>query len=443
MFELLNATEKGLGNGETPIFPIQILKMKEDVTYNEDDYKLAIKNMDAALNGELKFKAPNFDIFIRSCQVSAKRLFPNFLFLEADYNQNEKWKAEDPERWRWEMACMGCRTRVFDDINGDKTAIGRGNLSFSTINLVRPAILLRKELDDIMNSDDEKIKEVAEKQIIERYIAEIKKTAEFVADQLYDRYQFQRKAKAKQFPFLLGQGVWKDGETLDPNDQVGDIINTGTLSIGFIGLAEALKALIGKHHGESKEAQEIGLQVVKTIRDVCDAYRDKYKLNYSCLATPAEGLSGRFTAIDRKEFGVIEGVTDRDYYTNSCHVPVYYPITAAEKIAIEAPYHKICNAGHILYVEMDGDVSKNLQAYMKIVREMYYSNTGYGAINHPVDRCLSCNYEGVIEDECPKCGETEMIDRIRRITGYLVGGLNRWNSFKKAEERDRVKHGIK
>lgn len=440
MFELLNATEKGVGDGETPVFPIQILKIKEGVTYDEDDFWLAYNNYEKAKKGELKYKAPNFDIFVRACEVSAKRLFPNFVFLDSSFNKHEKWNPDDPERWRYEIATMGCRTRVFDDVNGEKTTIGRGNLSFTSINLVRPAILAMKKKKHLIENKTDP--ETAEKIVVEEYLQNIRELAEFAADQLYARYLFQRKAKGKQFPFLMGQNAWKGGKSVGPNDNVGDVINSGTLSIGFIGLAEALVALIGKHHGESMEAQELGLKIVGTIRKVCDEYKEKYKLNYSCLATPAEGLSGRFTALDRKEFGIIPGITDREYYTNSSHVPVYYPIPAYKKIHIESQYHKLENAGHIVYVEMDAEAKKNIPAFMKLVREMHLSDAGYGAINHPVDRCLKCGHEGAIDDACPICGETEAIDKIRRITGYLVGTLDRWNSFKKAEEKDRVKHTI-
>lgn len=439
MHKLLDATEKGLGNGETPIFPIQIFKVKEGVNFSERDYSLALSEdgIENVIEGNLDFENPNFDLFLKACKVSAKRLFPNFLYLDAPFNKHDKWNSEDPERWRHEMASMGCRTRVFDDINGERTAIGRGNLSFSTANLVRPAI---EAVNEAINEARGGFKENIQEEAIKIYMNKVSETIDLIAEQLYDRYLFQKKAKAKQFPFLLGQGVWKTGQELGPDDSVGSAADTGTLSIGFIGLAEALKMLTGKHHGECEKSQELGISIVSMIREICDKHRDEKMLNYSCIATPAEGLAGRFTLIDREEFGEIAGVTDKEYYTNSSHVPVYFPITAHEKIKIEAPYHKLTNAGHILYVEIDGSARKNLRAYIKIVREMFMNEVGYGAINHPVDRCLRCGHESEIDDSCPKCGESNLIDRIRRITGYLVGGLDRWNSFKKAEERDRVKH---
>lgn len=419
MHELLNAVEKGLADGETPIFPISILKVKDGITFSQKDYDIAINDLEGAFAGNYQFEAPNFDIFLRACQVSAKRLFPNFIFLDSTFNKHELWNIEDPLKYEKEVSSMGCRTRVFDNINGAKTSIGRGNISFSTINLVRLAIISNKDK--------------------ELYIKKVRKTSELVAEQLLERFEFQKKAKAKQFPFLVGQNLWKN-KGLSQNENVGDELNSGTLSIGFIGLAEALKCLTGYHHAESKESQEFGLRIVKEIRDVCEEYKNKYNLNFSCLATPSEGLSGRFTSIDRKEFGTIDGVTDREYYTNSCHCPVYYNMSALDKISIEAPYHELCNAGHILYVELDGSPKDNLKPYIKIVKQMHDKNVGYGAINHPVDRCLNCSYEGSFnDDKCPLCGSSE-INKIRRITGYLVGGMDRWNSYKKAEERDRIKH---
>jgi ribonucleoside-triphosphate reductase len=445
MFSLLKATEKGLGDGETPIFPIQIFKVKEGISFNEEDFELAINNIDDATSGKLKFKAPNFDLFVRSCVVSAKRLFPNFSFLDSTFNKHDGWDINDPDRYRYEMAYMGCRTRVFDNRFDERSAWGRGNISFTSINLVQIAIQSRITAENYFLADVEKhssarIEKDVQAMATSLFMNELKLTCDLVAAQLYDRYKFQCTAKAKQFPFLMGQGVWMDGEKLKPNDRVEDQIKHGTLSMGYIGLAEALKMLTGKHHGESAESQELGLKIVGSIRALNNIYSERYDLNYSCLATPAEGLSGRFTAIDRNKYGEIAGVTDREYYTNSNHVPVYYPITAVEKIRIEAPYHELTNAGHILYVEMDAEAKKNIVAFMKIIREMNNSNAGYSSINHPIDRCVKCGYDGAIEKSCPICGETEQIDRIRRITGYLVGTTDRWNSFKKAEEKDRVKH---
>ena len=425
---LLKATEQGLGRGETPIFPIQIFKVKNGVNYSEEDFSFAMANIEEALNNNLNYNAPNFDLFIRSCVVSSKRLFPNFVFLDASFNQNDKWDANDPERFKYELATMGCRTRVYDNRFGEKTSWGRGNLSFTTVNLVRIAL----EAKSISAPKNDNIIDVFYNKLIE--------TFDFVAEQLIERYQFQCTAKAKQFPFLMGQGIWSDGEKLSPRDRVEELLKNGSISIGFIGLAETLKVLIGKHHGESDKAQTLGLSIVKSMRDMCNKFADKYNLNFSLLSTPAEGLSGRFTSIDRKQFGIIKGVTDREYYTNSSHIPVYYNISAFDKIRIEAPYHALTNAGHILYVEMDTEAKKNISAFMQLVDQMKKADAGYVSINHPVDRCTRCGFEAEIGTSCPQCGDIDHIDRIRRITGYLVGTLDRWNSYKQAEERDRVKH---
>lgn len=438
-FALLKALEEGLGRGETPIFPIHIFKVKDGLSYSEEDFELAINNMDQALAGELDYKTPNFDLFVRSCVVSSKRLFPNFVFLDAPFNRHEKWDINDPERFKYEIATMGCRTRVFEDLHGEKTSWSRGNLSFTTINLVRLAIEARQMAEEhSVDADEEKVQEWTH----EYFLNMLNDTCELVAEQLYDRYKFQCTAKAKQYPFLMGQGLWTGGEELAPSDRVEEVLKHGSLCIGYIGLAEALKAMFGKHHGESEDSQVKGLGIVSMIQLKCLEYRKKYDLNYSCLATPAEGLAGRFTGIDRKKYGSITGVTDREYYTNSNHVPVYYPITAHEKIMIEQPYHALTPGGHILYVEMDAEAKKNTVAFMQLIRTMHLNGVGYGSVNHPVDRCTVCGHEGSIEDACPDCGETERIDRIRRITGYLVGTTDRWNSYKKAEERDRVKHGL-
>lgn len=436
MLALLKATERGLGRGETAIFPIQIFKVKDDINFSLEDFNKAINNIDDAIAGKIKFKTTNFDIFLLSCIVSSKRLFPNFLFLDSSFNKNDKWKIDDPKRYIYELATMGCRTRVYDNLFGERTCIGRGNDSFSTINFVRLAILSTLEAEQI-----HKEKKAIEKEAIKIFFDKLKYMGDITAKQLYERYNFQCTAKAKQFPFLMGQGLWMEGESLKPNDRVEDVLKHGTLSIGFIGLAEALKMLIGKHHGESDEAQDLGLKIVGYLRELCDGYSKEYNLNYSCLATPAEGLSGRFTTIDRKEFGIIPGVTDRKYYTNSNHVPVYYPISAHDKISKEAPYHKLTNAGHILYVEMDTEAKKNIVAYLMLIKTMKDKDSGYVSINHPVDRCTECGLEAEIEDRCPKCN-SDKIYRIRRITGYLTGTLDSWNSYKQAEEKDRVKHSI-
>jgi anaerobic ribonucleoside-triphosphate reductase len=446
MFALLKATEKGLGKGETPVFPIQIFKVKDGLNFSEEDFELAINNIDDALSNKLTYKTKNFDLFVQSCVVSSKRLFPNFAFLDAPFNVNPAWKEDDEDRFKYEIAYMGCRTRVFTNRHGETSTWGRGNISFTTLNLVRLAIEAKQEAKkyyetEIKINGYEKMRQNVEAFAIQMYFNSLGSILEIVSKQLYERYKFQCTAKAKQFPFLVGQGIWMDGENLKPDERVEDLLKHGSLSIGYIGLAEALKMLVGEHHGESDRAQEVGLEVVGFIREACDKFAEVYDLNFSCIATPAEGLSGRFTTIDKAEFGVIPGVTDREYYTNSNHIPVYYSTTAYEKIQKEAPYHALTNAGHICYVEMDAEAKKNIVAFMKLIKAMKDAGVGYGSINHPVDRCTICAHEGVIETACPNCGETEMIDRIRRITGYLTGTLDRWNSFKKAEERDRTKHG--
>lgn len=402
---VLLAQEAGLGNGETPIFPIHIFKIKDGVNYNPTD--------------------PNYDLFKLACRVSAKRLFPNFSFIDAPYNL-KYYKEGNPDT---EIAYMGCRTRVIGNTYDPSREIvtGRGNLSFTSINLPRLAIkadhnvgLFFDMLEDMMD---------------------------LAIDQLMHRFRIQCQKRVRNFPFLMGQGIWIDSDKLAPDDTVGEILKHGTLSVGFIGLAECLKALIGAHHGESEEARELGIEIITAMRNRIDEESKRTGLNFSLLATPAEGLSGRFVRMDAKKYGVIEGVTDRDYYTNSFHVPVYYPISAFEKIKIEAPYHELTNAGHISYIELDGDPLENLSAFEKIVRCMKESGIGYGAINHPVDRDPCCGYTGIIGDTCPCCGrkehtDTVAFDRIRRITGYLVGTLDRFNNAKRTEEHDRVKHNI-
>ena len=400
---LLSATEAGLGNGETPIFPIQIFRVKEGVNYNPGD--------------------PNYDLFKHALKCSAKRLFPNFSFQDAPFNL-QYYKPGHPET---EIAYMGCRTRVIGNNFDPEREIsnGRGNLSFTSINLPRLAIKAEGN--------------------IEKFFESLDSMMDLVFDQLMERFEIQARKRVRNYPFLMGQGVWIDGEKLKWDDEVREVIKHGTLSVGFIGLAETLKALIGEHHGESEKAQKLGLEIITHMRKRCDDKCDETGLNWSLLATPAEGLSGRFVKIDRKKFGSIEGVTDRDYYTNSFHVPVHYDVAAARKIRLEAPYHALTNAGHISYVELDGDTTQNLEAFEKIVRLMKESGIGYGSINHPVDRDPVCGYNGIIGDSCPNCGRTENdthFERIRRITGYLVGTLDRFNNAKRSEEHDRVKHGI-
>lgn len=402
---VLLATEAGLGFGETAIFPIHIFKVKEGVNYNPGD--------------------PNYDLFKLAMRVSAKRLFPNFSFVDAPFNL-AYYKEGRPET---EVAYMGCRTRVLANVYSpdDSVVYGRGNLSFTSINLPRIAINANKS--------------------IERFFDDLDRKIDLVAKQLLDRFAIQCTKKVKNYPFLMGQGVWIHSEGLKPNDSVAEILRHGTLSIGFIGLAETLVALVGKHHGESEEARNLGLEIVSFMRTRCDELSAKHNLNFTLLATPAEGLSGRFVRLDKEKYGEIPGVTDREYYTNSFHVPVYYPISAYDKIKIEAPYHALTNAGHITYVELDGDTANNLEAFESVIRCMKEAGIGYGSVNHPVDRDPVCGYNGIIGDECPKCHRHEEegdlhFERIRRITGYLVGTLDRFNDAKLAEERDRVKHKI-
>ena len=399
---LLLTTEAGLGNGETPIFPIQIFRVKEGINYNPGD--------------------PNYDLFKLAIRVSAKRMFPNFSFIDAPFNL-QYYKPGD---YHTEAAYMGCRTRVIGNVYDPTREIvtGRGNLSFTTINLPRLAIEAHGDLD--------------------KFYASLDDMMDLVVDQLVFRFKIQCRKHVKNFPFLMGQGVWIDSEKLSENDSIAEILKHGTLSMGFIGLAECLKALIGVHHGESPEAQKLGLDIITRMRKRMDDESERTHLNFSLLATPAEGLSGRFVRMDKKRYGEIPGVTDRDYYTNSFHIPVYYNISAFRKIKLEAPYHALTNGGHISYIELDGDPLKNLDAFEQIVRCMKEQGIGYGAINHPIDRDPSCGYTGIIDDECPCCHRKEeeiAFERIRRITGYLVGTLDRFNNAKRAEEHDRVKHG--
>lgn len=359
---ILMAEDAGLGHGETPIFPIHIFKVKEGVNYNEGD--------------------PNYDLFKLSMKVSAKRLFPNYVFLDAPFNL-QYYKPGHPET---EVATMGCRTRVMGNVYDPERQISysRGNLSFTSINLPRLAIEAHH---------DEKV-----------FYEKLDKMLELVAQQLLDRFEIQAAKRVYNYPFLMGQSVWLDSDQLGPNDEVREVLKHGTLSIGFIGLAEALTALYGHHHGESDEMQKKGLEIVGHMREFCDAKSQKMKMNFTLLATPAEGLSGRFTRMDQKKYGIIPGVTDREYYTNSFHIPVWYNISAYDKIQKEGPYHALTNAGHISYVELDGDTANNLEAFESVVRCMHDAGVGYGSINHPVDRDPVCGYVGVIGDVCPRCG---------------------------------------
>ena len=404
--ELLNTTYEGVGNGETAIFPIQIWKKKRGVSYLPGD--------------------PNYDLYRFACKVTARRFFPNFLNLDASYNQDDAWNPEDPERYYHEVATMGCRTRVYENRFGPKTSIGRGNLSFTTVNLPGIAIRCRAYED--------------REERLQAFFALLEEVCDITAKQLDERFRFQATALAKQFPMLMS-GMWLGSEKLGPNDPIAPVINQGTLGIGFIGLAECLVALVGKHHGESAEAQELGLRIVRFMGSKVEEYCKVYQHNYSVLATPAEGLAGRFTKIDRKMFGVIEGVDDRDYYTNSNHVPVYYPCSPSKKARIEGPYHELTRGGHIFYVEMDVDATHNPEAIMAVVDLMDKYNIGYGSVNHNRVRCLDCGFETAAKglEECPRCGSRNL-DILQRITGYLVGTTERWNAAKKAELKDRVVH---
>ena len=406
MREILLSTYEGVGDGETAIFPIQIWKKKRGVNYLPEDR--------------------NFDLYQLACKVTARRFFPNFLNLDATFNQTDEWRPDDPLRYEHEVATMGCRTRVFENRFGPKTSIGRGNISFSTINIVRMAIECMK----IENKE----------QRIGQFFASLDRMLEVTAQQLHDRYEFQKTALAKQFPLLM-KSLWIGGDKLKPNETIESVINQGTLGIGFIGLAECLVALIGKHHGESEEAQELGLRIVTYMRDRVNDFCERYHHNYSVLATPAEGLAGRFTKRDRKDFGLLKGITDRDYYTNSNHVPVYYKCSARHKAEVEAPYHNLTRGGHIFYVEIDGDATHNPQVIMSVVDMMDRLDMGYGSVNHNRNRCMDCGYENATPElkECPRCHSTN-IDRLQRITGYLVGTTDRWNSGKLAELNDRVTH---
>jgi ribonucleoside-triphosphate reductase len=417
---VLEATKSGLGKGEIPIFPIQIYKCKNGVSYDRDRLREWIKSKETG--SEFFFTSKDFqcnlDLMIKACEVASLRLFPNFLNLDASYNQHEKWDINDPERWRYEVATMGCRTRVFENVNGEKTSVGRGNLSFTTINLVRLAI---------------------EAKSLEEFYESLESVARSVGDQLYDRYQYQRTALARQFGFMTQNRMWVGSEGLRPHDEVGDTIDTGTLGIGFIGGANAIRQLIGESVVESQEARDLMTKILDILNKVANEYKERYSLNYSVLATPAEGLSGRFTTLDRDKYGVIEGVTDRDYYINSFHIDVKEKVSIVDKILIESEWHEKCGGGHITYVELDGSLKGNTPATAKIVLMMMSTNGGYFSLNYPSDTCRTCGFDGVIGDYCPKC-EGESIRRIRRITGYLVGEMGSWNSFKVAEERDRVKH---
>lgn len=436
--ELLKATIEGLGTrGEVPVFPIQIFKVKDGVSYSDTDYAKAMADFQGAMDGKIAFEAPNFDLFLQACRTTAKALFPNFMFLDTPFNKNDKWDVADPKRYRYELATMGCRTRVFENVNGEKSCLGRGNLSFTTMNLPRLAIEARIKAESMV---EDKQNTAAVENLTKQYFLEsVHSMAEFIAEQLYSRYQYQRTALSRQFPFMMSNDVWKGGAALDPNQEVGDVLNQGTLGIGFLGGHNAMMAIYGKGHGHSRKSWETLYEAVQEINKVAADYKQKYHLNFSVLATPAEGLAGRFTKLDKRKYGIIEGVNDRDYYVNSFHVDVKEPISIVDKIKCEAPFHAITLGGHITYVELDGEAQKNIKAIAKIVKTMHDEGIGYGSINHPVDTCNNCGYKGIIYDKCPVC-RSENILRMRRITGYLTGDLSSWNSAKRAEEHDRVKH---
>ncbi len=434
--ELLNATVEGLGKGEVPIFPIQIFKVKDGVSYSEADAQKALKDFDKAMSGKMKFSAPNFDLLLKSCKTTSTSLFPNFLFLDTPYNVNPLWKKNDKNRFKYELATMGCRTRVFENLHGETTSWGRGNLSFTSMNMPRLAIEAKREAEEMWPGSDKHVIENEAKNI---FLTSVRTMSESIAEQLYERFQYQRTALACQFPFMMGNNIWKGGKDIAPDSQVGDLLNHGTLGIGFIGGHNAMVAIYGEGHADNKEAYQTLTEAIEVMNEVVVKYKKKYNLNYAVLATPAEGLAGRFTRMDRAKYGVIPGVNDLEYYVNSFHVDVKRPISALEKIRLEAPFHAITKGGHITYVELDGEAKKNVKSIFTIVKAMNDANIGYGSINHPVDTCRSCGHKGVIYSTCPVCG-SEDITRIRRITGYLTGSLETWNSAKQAEERDRVKH---
>lgn len=404
--EILKSTYEGVGNGSTAIFPIQIWKKKRGVSYLPEDR--------------------NYDLYKLACKVSARRFFPNFLNLDATFNQHEEWRADDPNRYQYEVATMGCRTRVFENRFGPKTSIGRGNLSFTTINIVRIAIECMGYVD--------------QEERVSHFMKRLDEILDVTARQLHERFEFQKTARAKQFPLLMS-ALWVGSENLHPEDTIESVINQGTLGIGFIGLAECLVALTGKHHGESEESQKLGLEIITHMRMRINEFCETYKHNYSVLATPAEGLAGKFTKKDKKSFGILPGITDRDYYTNSNHVPVYYKCSASHKARIEAPYHELTRGGHIFYIELDGDATHNPEAVMNFVDLIDKYNIGYGSVNHNRNRCMECGYENAESEmqKCPHCGSTN-IDKLQRITGYLVGTTDRWNKAKLAELHDRVTH---
>ncbi|MGL5042174.1 MAG: anaerobic ribonucleoside triphosphate reductase [Culicoidibacterales bacterium] len=436
--ELLRATVAGLGHGQTPIFPIQIFKVKAGISYSDADMRAALADFKEACAGNLAFTAPNFDLLLAAISTTATSLFPNFVFLDAPFNQNPLWQKNDPQRYRYEVATMGCRTRVFENLHGEKSSLGRGNLSFTTLNLPRLAIVAKQEALTALPTGTIKAVEALS---VSLFLTKVGALGRVVAKQLYLRLLYQKSALAKQFPFMMSNDVFKGGMALKADDTIADVLNSGTLGIGFIGGHNAMVALHGLGHGVSLAAHNTLYQTLTLLNEVANEFKDKYKLNYAVLATPAEGLSGRFTKLDAKLFGLIPGVNDRGYYVNSFHIDVKEPISSFAKIKKEAPFHALTLGGHITYVELDGEAKQNTVVLAKLVKHMYDEGIGYGSINHPVDTCKSCGYKGVIYAKCPLC-ESEAIMRIRRITGYLTGSLDTWNSSKRLEESDRVKHGV-
>lgn len=428
--ELLLVTERGIGNNETPIFPVQIWKKKRGVNYLPEDR--------------------NYDLFRYACSVSAKRYYPNYINLDASFNQNELWDESDSKRYQYECATMGCETRVFEDRFGEKSSIGRGNLSFSTINLPRLAIESCIEAQqktntkfDIGKNSDKFITEEYKNTVVDIFMRKLENYADLTARQLYDRYCFQATAIKKQFPLLMS-GLWKDSENLKPMDKVEPVLKHGTLSIGFIGLAECLVALIGKHHGESEEAQKLGIEIVKKIKDLSDKYSDEYDLNFSIFGSPAERLSGRFARNDKEKYGEIDGVTDREYYTNSNHLPVWYQCSQEHKAKIEGAYHKFMLGGHIFVVELKRGVQNSSETIENVVDLMDKYDIGYCAVNFPKTKCETCGFEinKINVKYCSVC-DGEDISQIQRIAGYLVGTTDKWNSSSLAELKDRIVHDEK
>lgn len=435
---LLKALRAGLGNGETSIFPIVIFKVKEGVNFSDADVTTAMNMAQEDWSSFTSWETPNFDLLLDSISTTSLRLFPNFMFLDQVYNQHEKWDINDPQRWMYEPATMGCRTRVFENINGEKTSVGRGNLSFTSMNLPYLALEMLEEMGVLVDGKIDYSK-VDKETIKKDFLKLINEVSEDISQQLYDRYKFQTSAIAREFPFLMKNNILTGGEKLKPNENVDEVFKQGSLTLGFVGLAEALKALIDEHHGQSDEAQQFGLEIIKEINNVATKWKETTNLNYGVIATPAESVAGRMARITQNRFGNIKGITEREYFTNSNHVPVYHNISAFEKIEKEAAYHHLTLGGSISYIELDGEAKKNLHAVLSVVVAMKNAGTNYGSLNHPVDRCKKCHYTSLIPLNCPKCGFDD-ISRTRRITGYLVGDLDGWNSGKQAEEAERVKH---